>query len=111
MHQLKKKIEDTLLKFLLKKDFNEIQIIEIRKKARIPSKKFFKVFKTKEEIMISFFKRIDLALEVKIKKKNLEIISKIIYLKYVWQSLICFILIKKIYIIFIYLLKQNQIYF
>ena len=31
MHQLKKKIEDTLLKLLLKKDFHKIQIVEIRK--------------------------------------------------------------------------------
>ncbi len=70
MYQLKKKVEDTLLKLLLKKDFHEIQIIEIRKKTRIPSKKFFTIFKTKEEIMISFFKRIDLALEMRIKKKK-----------------------------------------
>ena len=70
MHQLKKKIEDTLLKLLLKKDFHEIQIVEIRKKTRIPSKKFFAIFKTKEEIIISFFNRIDSALELKIKKKK-----------------------------------------
>ena len=70
MHQLKKRIEDTLLKLLLKKDFHEIQITDIRRKTRIPSKKFFTMFKTKEEIMISFFKRIDLALEIKIKKKK-----------------------------------------
>ena len=69
MHQLKKRIEDTLLKLLLKKDFHEIQITDIRRKTRIPSKKFFTMFKTKEEIMISFFKRIDLNLEKKIKKK------------------------------------------
>ena len=70
MHQLKKRIEDTLLKLLLKKDFHEIQITDIRRKTRIPSKKFFTMFKTKEEIMISFFKRIDLNLEKKIKKNN-----------------------------------------
>ena len=70
MHQLKKKIEDTLLKLLLKKDFHEIQIVEIRKKTRISSKKFFAIFKTKEEIIISFFNRIDSALELKIKKKK-----------------------------------------
>ena len=70
MHQLKKKIEDTLLKLLLKKDFYEIQIVEIRKKTRISSKKFFAIFKTKEEIIISFFNRIDSALELKIKKKK-----------------------------------------
>ncbi len=70
MHQLKKKIENTLLKLLLEKDFHEIQITEIRRKTRISSKKFFVIFKTKEEILISFFKRIDSALELKIKKKN-----------------------------------------
>ena len=70
MHQLKKKIEDTLLKLLLKKDIHKIQIVEKRKKTRIPSKKFFSIFKTKEEIIISFFNRIDSALELKIKKKK-----------------------------------------
>ena len=70
MHQLKKKIENTLLKLLLEKDFHEIQITEIRRKTRISSKKFFVIFKTKEEILISFFKRIDSALELKIKKKK-----------------------------------------
>ena len=38
MHQLKKRIEDTLLKLLLKKDFHEIQITDLRRKTRIPSK-------------------------------------------------------------------------
>ena len=71
MYQLKKKIEDIFLKLLLKKDFHEIEIIEIQTKSRISSKKFFQLFKTKEEIMISFFKRIDQILERKIKKINL----------------------------------------
>ena len=71
MYQLKKKIEDIFLKLLLKKDFHEIEIIEIQKKSRISSKKFFQLFKTKEEIMISFFKRIDQILERKVKKINL----------------------------------------
>ena len=71
MYQLKKKIEDIFLKLLLKKDFHEIEIIEIQKKSRISSKKFFQLFKTKEEIMISFFKRIDQILEKKIKGINL----------------------------------------
>ena len=71
MYQLKKKIEDIFLKLLLKKDFHEIEIIEIQKKTRISSKKFFQLFKTKEEIMISFFKRIDQILERKVKKINL----------------------------------------
>ena len=51
MYQLKKKVEDIFLKFLLKKDFHEIEIIEIQKKSRISTKKFFQLFKTKEEIM------------------------------------------------------------
>ena len=71
MYQLKKKIEDIFLKLLLKKDFHEIEIVEIQKKSRISSKKFFQLFKTKEEIMISFFKRIDQILERKVKKINL----------------------------------------
>ena len=71
MYQVKKKIEDIFLKLLLKKDFHEIEIIEIQKKSRISSKKFFQLFKTKEEIMISFFKRIDQILERKVKKINL----------------------------------------
>ena len=71
MYQAKKRIEDILLELLLKKDFHEIEIIEIQKKTRVSLKKFFQLFKTKEEIMISFFKRIDQILEKKIKKINL----------------------------------------
>ena len=71
MYQVKKKIEDIFLELLLKKDFHEIEIIEIQKKSRISSKKFFQLFKTKEEIIISFFKRIDQILERKVKKINL----------------------------------------
>ena len=59
MQKLKKKIEDIFLKLLLKQDFHEIEISEIQKKTRISSKKFFQLFKTKEDIIISFFKRID----------------------------------------------------
>ena len=69
MNQLKKKVEENLLKLLLKKDFQDIDIVELQRKTRIPSKKFFKLFKTKEEIIISFFQRIDQILEKKIKKK------------------------------------------
>ena len=71
MQKLKKKIEDIFLKLLLKQDFNEIEISEIQKKTKIPSKKFFQLFKTKEDIIISFFKRIDQNLEKKIKKLGL----------------------------------------
>ena len=71
MTNIEKKIEDSFLEILLKKDFNKIKISEIQKKTRVSSKKFFELFKTKEEIMISFFKRIDKLLEKKIKKVNL----------------------------------------
>ena len=71
MEKLKKKVEDTFLKILLKKDFHEIEISEIQKKTKISSRKFFHFFKTKEDIIISFFKRVDQNLEKKIKKKNL----------------------------------------
>ena len=71
MQKLKKKIEDIFLKLLLKQDFHEIEISEIQKKTRISSKKFFQLFKTKEDIIISFFKRIDQNLEKKIKKIGL----------------------------------------
>ena len=40
MQKLKKKIEDIFLKLLLKQDFHEIEISEIQKKTKIPSKKF-----------------------------------------------------------------------
>ena len=83
MQKLKKRIEDIFLKLLLKKDFHEIEITEIQKKTEISSKKFFQLFKTKEDIIVSFFKRIDQNLEKKIKKT---------------------------YIIFICLFKKNQIY-
>ena len=71
MQKLKKRIEDIFLKLLLKKDFHEIEITEIQKKTKISSKKFFQLFKTKEDIIVSFFKRIDKNLEKKIKKKGL----------------------------------------
>jgi len=71
MYQLKRKIEDIFLKLLLTKDFHEIEIIEIQTKSQISSKKFFQLFKTKEEIIISFFNRIDQILERKVKKINL----------------------------------------
>ena len=71
MQKLKKKIEDIFLKLLLKQDFHEIEISEIQKKTKITSKKFFQLFKTKEDIIISFFKRIDQNLEKKIKKLGL----------------------------------------
>ena len=70
MQKIKKNIEDILLRFLLTKNFDEIEINEIQKKTKVSSKKFFQIFETKEDIMISFFKRIDLALELKIKKKK-----------------------------------------
>ena len=66
----KKKVEDALLNLLLARDFNKIKIIDVQKKSGISAKKFFSLFKTKEEIMISFFKRIDKLLEKKIKKIN-----------------------------------------
>ena len=66
-----KKIENALLKILLTKDFNEIQIIDIARISKISSKKILNIFKSKEEIMISFFNKIDNDLEKKIKKLNL----------------------------------------
>ena len=62
-----KKIENALLKILLTKDFNEIQIIDIARISKISSKKILNIFKSKEEIMISFFNRFDNDLEKKIK--------------------------------------------
>ena len=44
MNHLKKIIEDTLLKILLKKDFNKIDINEVQKQTKISQKKFFKIF-------------------------------------------------------------------
>ena len=38
MYQIKKKIEDVFLNILLKKDFQNVEITEIQKKARISSK-------------------------------------------------------------------------
>ena len=71
MQKLKKRVEDIFLKLLLTKDFHEIEITEIQKKTKISSKKFFQMFKTKEDIIISFFRRIDQNLEKKIKKIGL----------------------------------------
>ena len=71
MQKLKKRVEDIFLKLLLTKDFHAIEINEIQKKAKISPKKFFQIFKTKEDIIISFFRRIDQSLERKIKKVGL----------------------------------------
>tara|TARA_Y100000590_G_C15438864_1_gene908074 strand:+ start:128 stop:679 length:552 start_codon:yes stop_codon:yes gene_type:complete len=71
MQKIKKNIEDILLRFLLTKNFDEIEINEIQKKTKVSSKKFFQIFETKEDIMISFFKRIDQILEKKIKRIKL----------------------------------------
>ena len=70
MQKLQKIVEDIFLKLLLKKDFHEIEITEVQKKTKISSKKFFQLFKTKEDIIISFFKRIDQNLEKKNKKER-----------------------------------------
>tara|TARA_B100000029_G_scaffold138029_1_gene132964 strand:- start:16492 stop:17043 length:552 start_codon:yes stop_codon:yes gene_type:complete len=71
MDKIKDKIENTLLIILLNKDFNKINLEEIQKKSRISSKNFYKFYSTKEEIIISFFERVDKLLKKKIKKKKL----------------------------------------
>lgn len=71
MNKIKIKIENTLLVILLKKDFNKINFEEIQKKSRITSKTFYKIFNSKEEIIESFFERIDELLKKKIEKKKL----------------------------------------
>ena len=43
MQKLKKKVEDTFLKLLLKKDFHEIKINEIQKKNKNFFKKIFSI--------------------------------------------------------------------
>ena len=47
MNHLKKIIEDTLLKILLKKDFNKIDINEVQKQTKISQKKFFSTRESK----------------------------------------------------------------
>ncbi len=73
MDKIKDKIENTLLIILLNKDFNKINLEEIQKKSRISSKNFYKFYSTKEEIIISFFERVDKLLKKKIKKKKIRI--------------------------------------
>ena len=49
----------------------KLRSLKSKKKIKISSKKFFQLFETKEDIIVSFFKRIDQDLEKKIKKKSL----------------------------------------
>ena len=44
MQKIKRNIEDILLRFLLTKNFDEIEINEIQKKTKVSSKKFFQIF-------------------------------------------------------------------
>ena len=64
-------IQDSFMNILLHKKFKDVAIHEIIKKAKIKSKEFNFFYQNKEQIVISFFTRIDLMMEKKIKKLSL----------------------------------------
>lgn len=68
MKKKREKIEDSLMNILKHKKLKDIKIQEIKKKTRIKSEEFNILYKSKEQIIISFFDRIDLIMEKKIKK-------------------------------------------
>ena len=58
-------IQDSFMNILLHKKFKDVEIYEIIKKAKIKSKEFNFFYQNKEQIVISFFTRIDLMMEIK----------------------------------------------
>ena len=64
-------IQDSFMNILLHKKFKDVEIYEIIKKAKIKSKEFNIFYQNKEQIVISFFTRIDLMMEKKIRKLSL----------------------------------------
>ena len=73
MKKKKEKIEDSLMNILKHKKLKDIKIQEIKKKTRIKSEEFNILYKSKEQIIISFFERIDLIMEKKIKSEIFNI--------------------------------------
>ena len=55
MKKKKEKIEDSLMNILKHKKLKDIKIQEIKKKTRIKSEEFNILYKSKEQIIISFF--------------------------------------------------------
>ena len=66
MKKKEKIIQDSLIYILLDKKLKYIEIDEIVKKAKISTKEFNIYYQNKEQIIISFFSRIDSIM----KKKN-----------------------------------------
>ena len=66
MKKKEKIIKDSLMHILLDKKLKYIEIDEIIKKAKISTKEFNIYYQNKEQIIISFFSRIDSIM----KKKN-----------------------------------------
>ena len=71
MNKEKKVIEESLMRILLRKKFKDITIEEVLRNSKIKSEKFHSLFENKEQILVSFFSRIDLIIKRKIKKMNL----------------------------------------
>ena len=71
MNEEKKIIEESLMRVLLRKKFKDIAIDEVLRSSKIKSEKFYSLFQNKEQILVSFFNRIDLIMKRKIKKMNL----------------------------------------
>tara|TARA_B100001013_G_C24615667_1_gene445066 strand:- start:177 stop:737 length:561 start_codon:yes stop_codon:yes gene_type:complete len=72
MKKKEKIIQDSLMHILLDKKLKYIEIDEIIKKAKISTKEFNIYYQNKEQIIISFFSRIDSIMKKKIKKLNLR---------------------------------------
>ena len=72
MQKEKKKIQDSLMKILLSKELKDIKMSEILSHAKLKSKKVQYLYESKEEIIICFFKRIDLTMKKKVQKIKLS---------------------------------------
>ena len=66
MNKEKKIIEESLMRVLLRKKFKDIAIDEVLRSSKIKSEKFYSLFQNKEQILVSFFNRIDLIMKKKI---------------------------------------------
>ena len=71
MNKEKKIIEESLMRILLRKKFKDIDIDEVLRNSKIKSEKFYSLFEDKEQILVSFFNRIDLIMKRKIQEMNL----------------------------------------
>lgn len=66
------KIQDSLMRILLNKEYKKIHMNEILKKAKLKSKKSFLYYQNKEEIVTAFFERVDLIMKKKLNNMKMS---------------------------------------